>query len=322
MPVSIQRCEETLLLDHAPLVSHLAEGVTVEADPRGIGVFLKFTAAKPAARLVFPLGDLEGVRRFTCCHRYEPFWNTAAVGTRGGEVPVETQFLLTEREDGLCVAFIPLLDGPFRAALQGTGESGLELVAESGDPAVVTQEIVGLFVAADSDPYTLLPAVAQSVMARMQTGRLRRDKPLPDFIERFGWCTWDAFYQEVSHAKVREGLESFAKGGVTPKTLILDDGWQSVRDFPAGGRRLTAFEACEKFPGDLAATVSMAKEEFGVAEFLVWHAMTGYWGGVDGDALPGYGVRSTVRAFSPGILHHMPTLDSWWGGMVGVVSPE
>ena len=160
-------------------------------------------------------------------------------------------------------------------------------------------------------------------MARMGTGRLRREKPLPDFVNQFGWCTWDAFYQDVSLEKVREGLESFAAGGLTPKLLILDDGWQSVAKKPSGEQRLTAFEANEKFPGDLAPTVAMAKSEFGVETFLVWHAMTGYWGGVDGDALPGYDVRPTLRNFSPGIVNHAGSFnENWWGPIVGLVPPD
>ncbi len=296
--------------------------ISLEPDPNGVGVFLRFTAAEPAARHVFALGDLQGIRRFTCCHRYEPFWMTAAAGTRGGEVPVETQYLLAERDDESCVLFVPLVDGGFRAALQGAGESGLELVAESGDPAVVTTEMGGLFIAAGPEPYALMEAAARSVMTRLGTGRLRREKPLPDFVDKFGWCTWDAFYQEVSHDNVRVGLESFAAGGVPPRMLILDDGWQSIHKLPSGEKRLTAFAANDKFPGDLGPTVAMAKGEFGVESFLVWHALNGYWGGVDGDALPGYGVRSTARQSSPGITHHRPTIDNWWGPVMGVVPPE
>ena len=49
---------------------------------------------------------------------------------------METQFLLAERPDGSCALFVPLLDGSFRASMQGQGEDGLALVVESGDPAV------------------------------------------------------------------------------------------------------------------------------------------------------------------------------------------
>lgn len=298
----------------------------MEEDPSGVGVFLRFQAEKQAARHVFPVGTVTDISRFTCCARYEPFWMKPHSGTRAGEVPVETQYLLTEQADGSCVLYVPLIDGAFRASLQGVGEDGLELVAESGDPATVTDQIVGLFVAAGPDPYALLEQAARSVMARMGTGRLRREKPLPAFAGHFGWCTWDAFYGEVSHDKVRLGLESFRADGLTPRYLILDDGWQSVQKMPTGETRLTAFAANDKFPGDLAPTVRMAKDEFGVETFLVWHALNGYWGGVDNSSLPGYDARPMRRDHSPGILEFTPgwttSLNEYFGGFVSVVPPR
>jgi raffinose synthase len=312
----------TLYLNDTPLLSGLPETLTLVDDPQSVGVFLRFTAEKPLARHIFALGDLQNARRLTFGHRYEPYWMKAAAGTKGGDVLPETQHLLVERTGGDTVLFAPLVDGPFRAALQGNGEYGLELVAETGDPSLCGTDVVGLFLAADANPYELMERAAPAVMARMQTGRLRRDKALPAFMDQFGWCTWDAFYQEVSHDKIRRGLESFARGGVQPKLLILDDGWQSTRKRPSGEQRLTAFAANERFGGDLTPTVQMAKGEFGVQTFVVWHAFNGYWGGVDEETLTGYDVRPVPRRFSPGILHHMPTLNSWWGGIVGLVPSE
>ena len=295
----------------------------MEEDPSGVGVFLRFTASEPAARLVFPVGMVTGISRFTCCARYEPFWMKPHAGTKAGQVPVETQYLLTEQEDGACVLYVPLIDGAFRASLQGAGEDGLELVTESGDPATVTDQVVGLFVASGGDPYALLEQAARSVMTHLGTGRLRAEKPLPAFADEFGWCTWDAFYGDVSHDKVRQGLESFRAGGLSPRYLILDDGWQSVKKQPTGETRLTAFAANEKFPGDLGPTVRMAKGEFGVETFLVWHALNGYWGGVDDASLPGYEARPMRRDHSPGILKFEPgwttSLNEYFGGFVSVV---
>ena len=66
----------------------------------------------------------------------------AAAGTQGGDVPLETQFLLAEREDGdTASCFVPLIDGPFRAACRGRASDGLELVAETGDPATCGTDI-------------------------------------------------------------------------------------------------------------------------------------------------------------------------------------
>jgi raffinose synthase len=55
---------------------------------------------------------------------------------------------------------------------------------------------------------------------------------LPGIIDHYGWCTWDAFYQEVTQEGVEVGLQSLASGGSPPKFVIIDDGWQSVGGDP------------------------------------------------------------------------------------------
>lgn len=309
--------------EHGPVLTGLSDAVVLEkSDGWGGGVFLRFIAEKQQARHVFPIGDFADVIRFTCCHRYEPFWMTAKAGATGADVPPETQYLLAERNDGSCLLLVPLIDGAFRCSLQGAGENGLALVVESGDDATVTNTVIGLQLAIGPEPFALLEAGARAIKEHLQTGRLRREKSVPDFVDSFGWCTWDAFYQDVNEANVREGLKSFQRGGVSPTLLILDDGWQSIREYPTGDKRLTSFSANEKFNGDLSQTVRMAKNEFDIHTFLVWHAVGGYWGGVDGDALPGYGVRSVSRRYSPGIHHYYPNGIPWFGTACGVVSPE
>ena len=305
------------------LLPGLPAGLAAESDPLGHGVFLRATAEKPASRHEFSLGPLAGVTRFTCCYRYDPWWVTPAAGATAREIPAATEYLLAALDDDRYVILLTIIDEPFSAYLQGTPDDQLLLVTETGDPAVVAAECVCLFLALGEDPYQLVSAAAASVTARMGTGRLRRDKPLPEFADLFGWCTWDAFYNEVSHDKIREGLESFAAGGVRPRWMLVDAGWQSVRRQPTGEERMTAFSAQpDKFPGDLAATIALAKGEFGVDFFLVWHTLQGYWGGVDGAGLP-YRVRASAHDFSPGLLQHKSDLNTpFYGPVVGLVEPE
>jgi raffinose synthase len=309
----------TLWLDDHPVLQGLPATFTAVADPSGTGVFLRLAVPRPGSFIQSPLGTISGLRRFTSCHRYEPFWMKPAVGTTPAEVPAETQWLLAETEGGGCVMLVPLLDGVFRFALTG-GPADLQLYGETGDPFTAGAGGVALFVAAGRDPYQLAEAGARAVATRLGTTRLRPDKPLPDFANLFGWCTWDAFYHEVSADKVRAGLASFAAGGVEPRFLILDDGWQSTKVEPTGEERLTSFAANERFGGDLAPTVRMAKQEFKIRVFLVWQTIHGYWGGVEGAALPGYGVRDAARAFGPGILRQEPMLNVLhWGPLAGLV---
>lgn len=310
-----------LSFDGLPLLVNVPPTVTTIQDPHGIGVFLRAEANEPADRVLLALGDLQ-ITRFTACYRFMPYWMKPIAGTRGGEIPQETQFVIAELENGSCALLVPLLDGAFRASLQGRDECGLDLLLESGDPGVRANSFTGLFVAVGDDPYPLIEQAAVSVMAHMKTGRLRREKLLPAFADQFGWCTWDSFYREVSPEGVRQGLESFAVGGVVPKLLILDDGWQSVREVEPNELRLTAFAANEKFKGDLSPTVQMAKAEFGVENFFVWHALNGYYGGVDIEAMPEYSVTAAPRLSSPGILHHLPEFDGFQASTMGLISPD
>ncbi len=316
--------QSTLWLDDRPLLTQVGSQAALLPDPLGNGVFLRFSADTPASRLIFPAGQVARLQRFTACHRYEPFWMVPAAGGPGERLPAETQSLLALLEDDTCLLLIPLVEEPLRACLQGSlnQPDQIELVADSGDPKTTAQAITGLFAAWGQDAYDLVRRGAESVSAWLKTGRLRREKQLPDFMQYFGWCTWDAFYQEVTHENVRQGLQSFAEGGVQPRFIILDDGWQSESTLPGGERRLTAFAANAKFPGDLGPTVRMAKEEFSIRRFLVWHAFNGYWGGVDGGSLPGYGVSDAWRAYAPEIIDYAPSVAFYWGTKVGLVPPE
>ena len=57
--------------------------------------------------------------------------------------------------------------------------------------------------------------------------KMNRTRALgPSFANYFGWCTWDSFYTDLSTNRVIQGLKSFKRTGVTPRFLILDDGWQ------------------------------------------------------------------------------------------------
>lgn len=311
-----------LSIDGIALLSGVPATVAAVADPLGRGAFLRFECADATDRQIHVAGAFPAMKRFVSCYRYDAWWDKPFYGAKASEIMADTQFLLADLGGGRFAALLPLLDGTFHCAIEGDAEDRLLVVAESGDPAIRAKAATGLFIAVGDDPFALVRDSARSACAWMSRGRLSADKPVPDFADQFGWCTWDAFYGDVSHDKVREGLESFAKGGVAPKMIILDDGWLSTEERATGEKRLTAFQANDKFPGGLRATVDMAKREFGIETFLVWHALGGYWGGVSPEAFPGYRVVDETRSYSPSLLKHTPGLNDAFGNIIGVVAPE
>lgn len=298
--------------------AHFLDGLAAELvfEPLPHGGFLHARLAVPAARARLQLGRIPKLGKFAACFRPEPFWMQPRVGAALSQVPRDTQFLLLELAGGDFAVMAPLVDAPFKATLEGADDS-LWLVLDSGDADTLGQQMLAVYLDVGDDPYELCRRGARAVAERLAKGRLRSEKSLPGFADYFGWCTWDAFYQDVSHAKVEEGLASLRTGGVSPRWLILDDGWQTVKAREGAASRLAGFAANEKFPSGLAGTIDMAKG-YGVEQLIVWHALHGYWGGVDSDALPDYGVTEVARNYTPEVLHHRPEANhEYWGNGVG-----
>ncbi|CAA6659129.1 unnamed protein product [Spirodela intermedia] len=198
------------------------------------GAFVGATASASKSHLVFPIGTLEGLR-FMCCFRFKLWWMTQRMGTCGKEVPLETQFMLVEsKDDGedattVYTVFLPLLEGQFRAALQGNEQNQIEICLESGDDAVRTDQGMRMvYLHAGTNPFEVVNQAVKAVETHKQTFLHREKKKIPPFVDWFGWCTWDAFYTDVTAEGVDEGLKSLSAGGTPPRFLIIDDGWQQI----------------------------------------------------------------------------------------------
>lgn len=329
------------------------------------GAFLGVRSEQMGSRRVFPVGKLEGLR-FMCVFRFKLWWMTQRMGSCGQDIPFETQFLIVERHDesqlceengdgegrsALYTVFLPILEGDFRAVLQGNDRNELEICLESGDPAVEGFEGSHLvFVAAGSNPFDVITNAVKTVENHLQTFSHREKKKMPDMLNWFGWCTWDAFYTKVTADGVRQGLESLEKGGIPPKFVIIDDGWQSVSMDPTGietkadnsanfANRLTHIKENHKFQKDgkegyrvedpamgLRHIVTEIKDKHTLKYIYVWHAITGYWGGVR----PGitemehFESKMSYPISSPGVQSNEPCdcLKSITENGLGLVNPE
>lgn len=108
----------------------------------------------------------------------------------------------------------------------------------------------------------------------------KSEKKYPEAMMGLGWCTWNAFYHDVTEDGIESKLKEFREKGIRLKWLIIDDGWSVCKDF-----KLRSFaEDRVKFPSGLKAFISKIKKEYGVEYVGVWHAFSGYWFGIEKDS--------------------------------------
>lgn len=321
------------------------------------GAFIGATASHTKSLHVFPIGILEGLR-FMCCFRFKLWWMTQRMGTCGKDIPLETQFMLIESKDSeeegenspiVYTVLLPLLEGPFRSVLQGNEKSEIEICFESGDHAVETnQGLHMVYMHAGTNPFEVINQAVKAVEKHMQTFHHREKKRLPSFLDMFGWCTWDAFYTDVTAEGVEEGLKSLSEGGTPPRFLIIDDGWQQietkakdpdcvVQEGAQFATMLTGIKENAKFQKNkngehneptsgLKHLVDGVKKNHNVKNVYVWHALAGYWGGVK-PAATGMEHYDTALAYpvqSPGVLGNQPdiVMDSLSVHGLGLVHPK
>ncbi len=202
----------------------------------------------------------------------DPWWTMPKFCSSLDELDYRTQNLVMEIE-GKHYHLMPLCNGNFRCELGkglvylSTGCSGIQNL--KGDFLAIT--------VAD-DPFD---AVREGYENALSMGGinipLADDRKYPEVFNGFGWCTWDAFYEDVSSEKIYKKLDEFKEKNVPVKWMIIDDGWRL-----ANGNLLLSFEEDKKkFPEGLKACVEKIKKDYGIEKVGVWHSLVGYWFGVD-----------------------------------------
>ncbi|KAI5077723.1 hypothetical protein GOP47_0007547 [Adiantum capillus-veneris] len=312
------------------------------------GAFLGASSLESKSSHVFPLGVLKDIR-FMCCFRFSLWWMTHRMGNSGKDVPMETQFFLCEsklvsslmpestfnEDETVYTVFLPLLEGSFRASLQGNVNDQLELCLESGDAAVKGKGgLHSVFLHAGTDPFKVVGEAVQAVEMHLQTFRRREKKEMPDILNWFGWCTWDAFYTDVSADGIRQGVKSLEDGGTPARFIIIDDGWQSIatdhqhqvdeetfKQIPLA-RRLTNIQENYKFHKDgkrqedpalgLQHLVTDIKEKHKLKYVYAWHAIIGYWGGINPEAagMEHYEGKLEYPVHTEGVLNNDPAMKT------------
>ncbi|CAL5203251.1 unnamed protein product [Lathyrus oleraceus] len=354
---------ECLMVKGHVILTRVPENIVVSPVSTG-SAFLGATSPIPSSRHVFILGTLRG-HRLLSLFRVKIWWMIPRVGRSASDVPMETQLLLVEareeteikpdfssdsqeheQENISYILFLPVLDGAFRATLQGTALNELQFCVESGDACVQTcQSLEAVFVNSGDNPFELIKDSIKILEKHKGTFCHLENKEIPVHLDWFGWCTWDAFYTQVNPQGIKEGIQSLSSGGFTPKFVIVDDGWQeALNEFHKEGEplvegtqfatRLIDIKENRKFSSagsnnscnNLHDFVHSIKHNLSVKYVYMWHALAGYWGGVlpSSDAMKKYNPKLAYPIQSPSNLGNLRdiAMDSLEKYGVGIIDPS
>ncbi|TXG50225.1 hypothetical protein EZV62_022749 [Acer yangbiense] len=322
-----------------------------------VGCFVGFDVDEPKNRHVVPIGKLSGIR-FMSIFRFKVWWTTHLIGKSGKDIEYETQMMILEKNDmgRPYVVLLPILEGLFRASLQPGIDNYMDMCVESGSSHVCGSSFRScLYMHVGDDPYSLVKEAMKVVRVHLGTFKLLEEKTPPGIVDKFGWCTWDAFYLDVNPKGVYEGVKCSVEGGCPPGLVLIDDGWQSIchddedptitddhQEFmnrnSAGEQmpcRLIKFEENYKFRNyksqnvpykkGMGGFVRDLKDEFKSIEHVyVWHALCGYWSGIRPNVPCMPESRIIAPKLSQGLQMTMEDLavDKIVDSGIGLVPPE
>ena len=255
-----------------------AARLTFLSDHNGIAAKIELSAAEKLAAensvvMEFETGRLTGA---VTIYPSKIWWTYPCFSRNKSEWHDKTQLAVLQAGNAQKICLLPLVGNDF-ATFIGSGGISLSVGAEA------LRALSGTFmmITASDGP---IKAVSSAYTAARNAGYisvpLLSEKKIPGFADYFGWCSWNATYQDVTEDKLKAKMEEIKEKKIPVRWVIIDDGWQDRRD----KTRLWDFEADkEKFPLGLKHAVDMIKS-YGDIKVGVWHTLNVYWSGIAKDS--------------------------------------
>ena len=262
----------------------IIEGESLDAimPKSGKSVIIEIAWNERIAEKMFNLGKVESIQKFSACYRPRSAWMHPVIGTRLSQLPNETQFLLIDKGKEEYLMIMPLVDSLFRSCLAGNKNDDLNVIVATGDNNKTGNQAKILYISCGNNPHEMIKNASVELSKETRQFELRQNKPMPEFVDLLGWCSWNAYYHKVSHENIINTLSCFREKSVPIKWLLIDDGMQRTIK-----KKLSSFEAdTVKFPLGLKGLVEQAKNEFDIQRILIWHTLWGSWDGVDPNVFP------------------------------------
>lgn len=222
------------------------------------------------------VGQITGLLGLLANSRHKDWWTRPHFDMDLRRLPPQTQSLLWRTGDGYGY-LLPVCDPLCRTDLAGSKE-GLEIQISTLESGHQQFQTLAFIVGAGRNPYSLVSdTVRQGFISRNTGGMPRSGKKYPEILEYLGWCSWDAFYSDVSEEGLADKAAELKAKGLPVRWFMIDDGWSDAKEM-----KLNSFNAnSEKFPYGLGHAIRRLKDEYGISWVGVWHNIAGYWNGID-----------------------------------------
>lgn len=250
---------------------------------------------------------LPEVNRATAIYQHKDWWIRPAFVESLSETPGRTQLILFRKEEVFFV-LLAVCGEVCRTDMCGKDKDSLFIRMAPGAGNRNRLSDISLVIAAGEDPYRCCErAVEETLVYQGREAMLRKHRSYPEMFEYFGWCSWDAFYHQVSHQGIMDKMQELREKEIPVKWALIDDGWLSA-DYEE--KVLTDLDARKsQFPEGLRGCVREMKEKYGIDKIGVWHAVMGYWNGVK-EGTPAHAALQTGLSRLPdGRLLPAPSAD-------------
>jgi hypothetical protein len=277
--------------------------ITVKPDsgPGVISFFVSPSAASPGKAdeyLGLFFKDIPGFVRGVSLWRYGP-WNSWSKPVRvqgPGELHEnDVQFFYWQYEDGLYGAAMPISGNGYRSTLgQDRHHFGSKTLSYSD--AHGRGNIPLMSMGFGEDPYALFESLWAAGMREMgHPENLRKCKTFPAILENIGWCTWNssAMGKDLNEDLLIRGAKYFRDARFPIGWFLVDDGW-----FNQTGNKLNSFHPdVEKFPHAFREIIRTLKQEYHLKDVGIWHALNGYWQGINPESELGKKYRGDLIVY-------------------------
>ena len=229
---------------------------------------------------------------YLAIENHSPFWCRPVWGNTLASLPERVQELLIREEDGYR-AILPLCGDNFKTVICGT-ESGMAFRMYANAPVTECKNQPAFLTMCGEHPLSLLKEIAKAAGDYLHIP-MRKDRPVADVFNTFGWCSWDAMQIRVSHRGMLEKAEEFREKNVPVQFAIFDDMWADVpalNEIPSDASfgemvsrmhksKLRRFEGDPvRFPSGMKAAIDDLRRA-GIPNIGVWFPTTGYWAGLE-----------------------------------------